>query len=190
MEKREKFSRIILFFFTFFMLLNILQFLAPFSIKTASMDDLSGMTVISDNKESVDSLSFPWSSIYHMGDIFCHQKAKRSFFINGNQMPFCSRCTAIWLGLSVGLGFMVFFRINLDEKFVFLLLVGIIPIGVDGVGQLFSLWESNNLIRVLTGLLVGIFCGIAIGVIFDEIKFINKFKGRFFSSIIYIIVNY
>ena len=130
MEKREKSSRlIILFFFTFFLLWNILQFIAPLSLPMASIRDLSGITIISDNKESIDSLSFPWNLIYNLGDIFCHQKVERSFFINGNQMPFCSRCTAIWLGLAVGLGFMVFYKVNFDEKLVFLLLVGIIPIG-------------------------------------------------------------
>ena len=93
-------------------------------------------------------------------------------------MPFCSRCTAIWLGLAIGLGFMVFYKIQLDEKFLFAILIGIIPIGLDGVGQLFGLWESTNLIRAITGLSVGIICGVAIGLIVDEIKTIHIFKNN------------
>jgi len=91
-------------------------------------------------------------------------------------MPFCSRCTAIWLGLAIGLGFMVFYKIELNEKFLYLIFIGLIPIGIDGVGQLIGLWESTNVIRVITGLLVGVVCGIAIGVIIDEIKSIAKEK--------------
>ena len=49
-------------------------------------------------------------------------------------MPFCSRCTAIWLGLAIGLGFMIFYRIKLDEKFFFILIIGIVPLVIDGIG--------------------------------------------------------
>ena len=83
-------------------------------------------------------------------------------------MPFCARCTAIFLGLAIGLGFMVFYKIELDEKFVLLIILGLVPIGLDGIGQLFGFWESNNIIRLITGLLIGFVCGIAIGIIIDE----------------------
>jgi len=92
-------------------------------------------------------------------------------------MPFCTRCTAIWLGLAIGLGVMVFFTIRLDEKFLFIILLSLAPIGIDGVGQLLGLWESTNLIRFLTGLLAGGVCGVAIGVIIDEVT-PRRFKSQ------------
>ena len=140
------------------------------------MDDLSGATGLSDNEEVIDTMTGPWNSVYSAGDRLCHQKAERSLFINGNQMPFCSRCTAIWLGLTIGLGFMVFYKIELNEKFVFVLIIGIAPIGIDGVGQLLGFWESSNIIRIITGSIVGIMCGIALGLIADEIEFLYKSK--------------
>jgi len=171
MERRGKSSRlIILVFFIIFLLWGVIQFLAPLALPHGSVDDLSGYTGVSDNKQVIDAMSNPWNSVYSIGDRTCHQKADRSLFINGNQMPFCSRCTAIWLGLAIGLGFMIFYKIELDEKFVFILVIGIVPIGIDGVGQLFGLWESTNIARVITGLAVGIVCGIAIGIIIDEIR--------------------
>ena len=177
MERRGKSSKIIiLIFFILFLLWGVIQFLAPLALPQGSVDDLSGYTGLSDNKEVIDTMPGPWNSVYSAGDRLCHEKAERSFFINGNQMPFCSRCTAIWLGLAIGLGFMVFYIIRLDEKFVFLLIAGIVPIGVDGVGQLFGLWESTNIARVITGVAVGIVCGIAIGVIIDEIREMIKSK--------------
>jgi uncharacterized membrane protein len=91
-------------------------------------------------------------------------------------MPICSRCTAIWLGLAFGVGFMFFYRIELDEKFIFFIIIGVVPIAVDGLGQLFGFWESTNIVRVITGLLVGFVCGVAIGLIIDEIKTIRSFK--------------
>ncbi len=180
MEGRGKSSRlIILIFFIVFLLWGVIQFLAPLALPHGSADDLSGYTGVSDNKQVIDAMSNPWNSVYSIGDRMCHQKADRSLFINGNQMPFCSRCTAIWLGLAIGLGFMIFYKIALDEKFVFILVIGIVPIGIDGVGQLFGLWESTNIARVITGLAVGIVCGIAIGIIIDEIReMINSKKNK------------
>jgi uncharacterized membrane protein len=169
MQRRENTSKIVIIvFFIVFLLWSLLQFISPMALTQGSIKDLSGMTGVSDNKKIIDKLSFPWSVVYGCGDRLCHQKAERSFFINGNQMPFCARCTAIFLGLAIGLGFMVFYKIKLDEKFVLLIILGLVPIGLDGIGQLFGFWESNNIIRLITGLLVGFVCGIAIGIIIDE----------------------
>jgi uncharacterized membrane protein len=49
-------------------------------------------------------------------------------------------------------------------------------LGVDGIGQLFGFWESTNIIRMLTGLPAGIICGIALGIIYDEIRSLRIFK--------------
>lgn len=180
MQRRAKYFRSVIFiFFVLFSLWILLQFLAPLALPKGSVSDLSGLVAISDNEDTINDMGLPWGFVYSAGDRLCHQKAERSFFINDNQMPFCSRCTAIWLGFAIGLGFMVFYIIPLNEKFLFALLLGIIPIGVDGVGQLFGFWESTNIIRVITGLLIGVVCGVAIGIIINEIKtiqIINKNK--------------
>jgi uncharacterized membrane protein len=168
MEKREKVSKILIIIFLLFFSFSFLQFLSPALLHTASIRDLSGLTVIVDNEELIETLPFPHSFIYAVGDRLCHQKNERSFFINENQMPFCSRCIAIWVGVSIGLAFMIFYRVALDERFLFLVIFSLVPVGIDGFGQLLGFWESTNFIRLLTGLFVGIMCGIAIGVIIDE----------------------
>jgi len=53
---------------------------------------------------------------------------------------------------------------------------GLVPIGIDGIGQLFGFWESTNIMRVTTGLIIGVCCGISIGIIIDEIKTFIPFK--------------
>lgn len=68
-----------------------------------------------------------------------------------------ARNTSIYLGmLLVGLVY-PFFR-KLDNKHfpppVFLVLA-ILPLAIDGTGQLFGFWESTNLMRFLTGFLTG-----------------------------------
>lgn len=154
----------------------LLLFLAPLVLPSGSISDLSGAAGSSDNDYIIRNMSFPWNVVYSMGDRLCHQRADRSLFLNGNQMPFCTRCTAIWLGLAIGLGFMVLYAIELNEKFLVAIILSLIPIGVDGMGQLFGFRESTNVIRFITGLLAGMVCGVAIGVIIDEVKTIRISK--------------
>lgn len=175
MERREKcFKSVTFVLFIIFLLWIILQFLAPISLPKHSVQDLTGLVAVSDNAGTINRIDFPWNFVYSTGDRLCHQKSERSFFLNGNQMPFCSRCTAIWLGLTVGLGFIIFYRVKLNEKLLYALILGIVPLALDGIGQLFNLWESTNIIRVSTGIIVGIVCGVTFGVIIDELRDIKN----------------
>jgi len=171
MEKREKSSKIVVFivfipFFIFF----LLQILAPLALPPGSVKDLTGQTVISDSEDIINKMPQPWNFIYSAGDRLCHQKSERSFFLNDNQMPFCARCTAIFLGFAIGIGSMMFYKIKLNLRFILLIMISLAPIGIDGVGQILGMWESNNITRTITGLLIGIVTGFAITIIIDELS--------------------
>ncbi len=175
MEKREKASKGIAVIFLLLFLFTALQFLSPLLMSPPNSIQLESGTVgVMDNQEEIETLSFPSDFIYSAGDRLCHQKPTRTFILNGNQMPFCSRCTAIWVGITIGLGILTFFHIPLDNRFLFLVIFSLIPIGIDGTGQLLGLWESSQLSRVITGSFVGIVCGMALGLIIDEVKTLKK----------------
>jgi uncharacterized membrane protein len=177
-RRKHPFKSIVLIFFVVFFLWVLLQFLAPLSLPSESVTDLSGVVGFSDNEQTIQNMSFPWNVVYLSGDRICHQRADRSLFLNGNQLPFCARCTAIWLGLAIGLGFMVFYTLALDGRFLIAIIIALIPIGIDGGGQLVGLWESTNFIRIFTGLPAGIICGVAIGIIIDELCTLSLFKNH------------
>jgi uncharacterized membrane protein len=63
------------------------------------------------------------------------------------------------------------FRWKMEKMphFAFLIL-GILPLAVDGTGQLFGLWESTNTIRFLTGILAGSAASVYIYAIFTMLK--------------------
>jgi len=174
MEKREKVSNFLIIIFFFLLIFVFLQFLAPLTQPTSSLSDLSGMTMVVDNEPYWSEMDHPWQDIYRIGDVICHTKATRSFNLNQNQLPFCARCTAIWIGLTFGTLFLVFFRIKNQFLFFIGLITSISLLGVDGVGQLLGLWESTNVIRLITGILVGLFTGMAIGLILDELYLFKK----------------
>jgi uncharacterized membrane protein len=177
MKRRiHPFQSLFFIFFILYMIWVFLLFLAPVVLPSGSVSDLSGVVGSSDNAAVINDLPFPWNAVYTFGDLFCHQKAERSLFLNGNEMPFCTRCTAIWLGLAFGLGFMVLYTIELNGKFFVAIIFSLVPLGIDGIGQLFGFWESTNLVRMLTGLPAGMICGVALGIIFDELRSLHVFK--------------
>ena len=114
--------------------------------------------------------------IYAFGDLNCHNKHERSWEINGNQMPVCTRDVGIFFGLAIG--GLAFSRKGYNRwtiKDTCLSLIpdqllekiyranyrtlswlgfGVLlcaPLMIDGFTQLLTDYESNNLARIITG---------------------------------------
>lgn len=82
----------------------------------------------------------------------CHKRPERSFHYKGKPFPICARCTGLGVGYILSfvlLGFIGLF----DWRFIPLL---VLPMIIDGVGQLFGKWSSTNSRRFITGTLAGI----------------------------------
>ena len=92
-------------------------------------------------------------AVYTMGDIECHQIAERSFYLNGNELPVCSRDIGIAIGLLSGMliGILFVRRIN-----PFFLAIGLVPMIIDGGLQAVTSYQSNNLLRLVTGIIAGV----------------------------------
>ncbi len=105
-----------------------------------------------------DQLGSPISrAAYVFGDIYCHQIPERSYRLNDNQMPVCSRDVGLFAGLLMG-GIVGMF---LSKRFPFtLLLIALAPMILDGGAQALTSYESFNLLRVITGVTAGIGLGI------------------------------
>ena len=39
--------------------------------------------------------------LFPIGSFICHQRPERSFFVGGQQLPVCARCTGLYLGAAV-----------------------------------------------------------------------------------------
>jgi uncharacterized membrane protein len=104
--------------------------------------------------------------VYYLGDVNCHQKLERSYSYNQNQMPFCTRDVGIFAGLMIGFTYALGRRIELTLP---LILLSLVPIGIDGTVQLLTDYESTNTKRVITGLIAGCATGIALKIIADSL---------------------
>jgi len=91
--------------------------------------------------------------IYGFYSFFCHQEASRSFFLFGNQVAICSRCLSFYSSVLIfGLWVSLKRTKPLDAKLALLL---IFPALVNVILQILRIKESTNLIRVTSGLLLG-----------------------------------
>lgn len=81
----------------------------------------------------------------------CHQLPERSFFFRGYQFPLCARCTGILLGELCGIP-LYFLGIRPP---LWLLLLPICIMALDGGSQLLDWQTSTNQRRFATGLLAG-----------------------------------
>ena len=135
----------------------LLVFAAPYMVPSGTLTDLSGRVGYRDNTARLHNLSLIPHAIYDFGDVECHQIKERSYFLNGNQMPFCARDVAIFVGIAFGFGLMSFYRYKLHPALV---LIGLVPIGIDGGLQVVTSYESTNPVRLVTGLIAGFVCAL------------------------------
>ena len=139
---------------------------SPLIITNGETGDLSGRVGIYDNKEVIQNMNPLSKLIYYIGDLNCHQLSQRSYEYNENQMPFCARDVGIFAGLTFGFVWALGRRIELTLPMIILALI---PIGLDGTIQLFTDYESTNIRRVATGLIAGVVTGISLKIIADSL---------------------
>ena len=85
------------------------------------------------------------------GKLGCHQMAERSFFIHNYQFPICARCTGVLIGYIFS---PILFIISNYRMLIALILCFIMFI--DWCIQYLKIKQSNNIRRLLTGILGGI----------------------------------
>lgn len=145
-------SGVLLVLFGASMLWLLLALASPFMVPSNTLLDLSGTVGMRENDAQFDSLSLVPRTIYVIGDIECHQLAERSYFLNGNQMPFCARDLGLFAGLAAGFGIATLMVVKLNPL---LFMLGLVPLGLDGGIQFVTDYESTNPLRLATGLVAG-----------------------------------
>lgn len=109
--------------------------------------------------------------IYNVFTWFCHQLPERSFSWFGTHFPLDARMTGIFIGSLLGLLSPLVFRYRNSVHAWLIGALLIVPMAVDGGSQtILLLRESNNLLRVATGLMAGfgLFSAVAFELLRDQ----------------------
>lgn len=117
-------------------------------------------------------LFFPSVSVFEKAHLvgygICHQLPERTFFINGQPLPLCARCTGIYLGALAGLaGLLILKRQRATQlpapTALLPLILFTLIMGVDGVNSYLTffpnaphLYEPQNWLRLTTGTFHGL----------------------------------
>ncbi|MFO8050118.1 MAG: DUF2085 domain-containing protein [Thermoplasmatota archaeon] len=190
-------AAIILFILSAIFVISL--FAAPATIEPGTVKGLNGRANAMDYQDIWKDLSPFHTVIYTFGDINCHQIQERTIMINGNQMPVCARDVGVFMGFMLGAILMIravatdnptdplisilpsrirrmkFVRLHPGYTVIVILLMLIVPTGIDGTVQLISYvsglpfglsYESTNPTRLLTGFPMGASVGILITMLF------------------------
>ncbi len=178
-HKKDKISPLAFLPFIFTFIWILLLFLSPLLLPPGTVYlGNEGKVGIMDNSGYINShISNPFiRGIYLSGDYMCHQHSDRSFFINGNQMPYCARCTGMYLGLSFGFLVGALYRVRVGFSLYILM---VIPLALDGMIQLLTPYQSTNLSRIITGNLAGTFSSLIFAyVYYDSLQLKQKLESR------------
>ena len=187
--------------FVLCLLYTMAMFIVPFLSPPDTLRHLDGYGNRVDNADKYESID-PFSRfIYTFADSQCHQKEDRSYVLNGNEMPMCSRCTALFFFANLGFISAVFLRPDnsLSKTFLsmfpkrlarkvaeagkephfmaFVVLAMVAPLALDGTMQLVTPYESTNALRVITGLFSGWVGGLVLGLILNNIWYFVMREG-------------
>jgi len=119
---------------------------------------MEDVTIRVHSKEGVDEFDFRFD--YSILRKICHRLPERSFFIFGRQLPLCARCLGLYASFFLGV---MIFTLNIFTfpnftwySTISIAALMIFPTAIDGFTQLFGLRESNNFLRLTTGLSAGL----------------------------------
>ncbi len=119
------------------------------------------------------------SFFYEMFSRVCHQIDSRSFHIAGFKFGVCIRCTAIYTSFLCGMFVFPLLKKTAIalQKSSFILVISLIPMGIDVGFAALGIHESNVFTRMTTGALFGFALSIALVPTLEEVT------GQFLSSV-------
>ena len=90
---------------------------------------------------------------------------EESFYYKQKQFPVCARCTGIIVGYCT---IPLFYFGVIKISFLFIILLNI-PLLIDSITQYIGYRESNNKLRLITGILTGFACSALVVIIVETL---------------------
>ena len=125
--------------------------------------------------------------IQSIGFSVCHQLSARSLHFGDIIIPICSRCTGIYTGFFISaLVLLILFRKKENDLpplyIMIILIIFFLSMIIDGAGSYLGLYETNNIIRFITGLLSSASIMVILYPIFVFQYYQNSKKEKIFKN--------
>lgn len=128
---------------------------APLLIDCGIATNLDGRVGMIEHGDLWNSMNPVSGIIYWLGDLFCHQEEARTFMLNGNELPFCTRDISIFVSVAIGFFAVLATGMKRNRKTDFFVGISFLLIIADWAIQ--RIFVLNVLpTRILTGALAGI----------------------------------
>ena len=110
------------------------------------------ITVASSNR----MLALPSALVYVAGSHICHQRAERSFHIDGRQMPVCARCTGLYVSAAAAIPFALVAATTIpSRRSRTILVLAALPTLVTWALEYWGLAPFSNVARAVAALPLG-----------------------------------
>ena len=111
--------------------------------------------------------------LYASGSVICHQLPERSFFLDGQQLPVCARCTGLYLSAAVGfLAWLIWKTARGWRKFVVsarpalaIVIVAALPTALSYLTGVVGLWDGSNVTRAVLAVPLGLSAGAVVAAV-------------------------
>ena len=132
-----------------------------------------------------ETLGGNWSEISFLGYSFfsstCHQLEDRSFFLFGNPLPVCSRCSSVYFAFLLAVILYPFTK-SIDNKklpSIWILLIISMFVFLDAVLDIFGIFKNTFITRSVSGVLIGFI--LPYYLIPGTINFANEIRLKYFN---------
>ena len=111
--------------------------------------------------------------LYASGSVICHQLPERSFFLDGQQLPVCARCTGLYLSGAAGaLAWLIWKTARGRPKFVVsprtalaIVIVAALPTALSYLSGIAGLWDGSNVTRAVLAVPLGLSAGAVVAAV-------------------------
>ena len=108
--------------------------------------------------------------VFPLGSLICHQHPERSFFINGQQLAVCARCTGLYFGSAVAAPLALIAVSSLaGSRARRIAIVAAAPTALTWILEFGGVVAFSNVARFITALPLGFAAAwLVLGVLADE----------------------
>lgn len=111
--------------------------------------------------------------VYAAGALVCHQRPDRSFFLSGQQLPVCARCTGLYVSAAVAL--LAWWGVRALRQrppipftpngALRAIAIAALPTAISWTSGVLGIWDGTNFTRAVLAIPLGVTAGAVVAAV-------------------------